>query len=50
MDCTTKIKMTGSVLQLRFRDPEVNDLCEKFASIPKRVREVIKAEGGHINY
>lgn len=42
--------MTGSVRQLWFRDPEVNDLCEKFASIPNRVREVIKAKGGNINY
>lgn len=51
LNCTTKIKMIESVIRLWFHDPEVKDMCKKLVhSMCKRVKDVIKAKGGHISY
>ena len=51
LNCTTKIKMIESVIEVWFRDPEVKEMCRKLTdSMCKRVEDVIKMKGGHISY
>ena len=50
-DCTTKTKLIEAVIQTWFHDIEIEAICEKLIhSMPKRVKLVIKAKGGHIKY
>lgn len=51
IDCTTKIKMIEAVIQVWYRDERISDNCQKLIeSMPKRVKAVIAAKGGHISY
>jgi transposase len=48
MDCTTKTKMTESVVKLLYHDPEMKEMCGNL--VVERVKEIIKAKWGHIHY
>lgn len=51
MNCTTKEMMITSLLKIWYKDDEVKLMCQKLVkSMPKRVKQVIKAKGGHISY
>ena len=50
-DCTTKIKLIEAIIQLWYRDEQIQSDCNKLVdSMPKRIRDVIKRKGGHIMY
>jgi hypothetical protein len=43
--------MTERVMKVWYHDSEVKEMCGKLvASMVERVKEVIKAKGGHIHY
>ncbi|GBM02467.1 hypothetical protein AVEN_76512-1 [Araneus ventricosus] len=49
MDCSTKRRMIGNVINVWFRDDHVKHLCSKLVeSKPNRVQDVIKARGRQI--
>lgn len=51
IDCTTKTKMIEAVIQVWYRDERISENCQKLVeSMPKRVKAVIEAKGGHISY
>lgn len=51
LDCTTKEKMISSLIQVWFRDAEINEKCKKLIdSMPNRLEQLIKAKGGHTKY
>ena len=48
-DCTTKIKLIEAIIQLWYRDEQIQSDCKKLVdSMPKRVRDAIKRKGGHM--
>lgn len=50
-DCTTVKKMVEAVIEVWFRDPEINQNCQNLIdSMPRRVQDVITAKGGHTSY
>jgi hypothetical protein len=51
MECSTEERMETNVTKLWFHDSGVKNICSKLVdSMPKRVPEVILANGGHIYY
>ena len=51
LDCSEKNDMISSMINVWFRDEVIQKICQNLVeSIPKRIREVIKNKGGHINY
>ena len=50
-DCSTKQKLIEAVIQVRYHDDELNKISPKLVkSMPDRVKLVLKARGGHIDY
>ena len=50
-DCTTKIKLIEAIIRIWYRDPEIKENCQKLVdSMPNRVQQVLKNNGGHIMY
>ena len=50
-DCTTKTKLTTTILQIWIEDTEIQNICKNLVdSMPNRVQKVIAARGGHIKY
>jgi len=51
MDCCRKDELIKSVIQVWFHDEDIKNHCSTLVeSMPKRVNELIKNKGGHINY
>ena len=49
--CTTKTKLTTTILQIWIEDTEIQNICKNLVdSMPNRVQKVIAARGGHIKY
>ena len=50
-DCTTKIKLIEAIIRIWYRDPEIKENSQKLVdSMPNRVQQVLKNNGGHIMY
>lgn len=50
-DCTTKDKLITAVIQIWYHDQEIKNKCSNLVnSMPKRVKMILKAKGGHIKY
>ena len=50
-DCATKIKLIEAIIRIWYRDPEIKENCQKLVdSMPNRVQQVLKNNGGHIMY
>ena len=50
-DCTTKTKLTTTILQIWIEDTEIQNICKNLVdSMPNRVQKVIAERGGHIKY
>ena len=48
-DCTTKTKLTSTILQIWIEDTEIQIIYKNLVdSMPNRVQKVIAARGGHI--
>ena len=51
LDCTTKIKLIEAIIQVWYRDPQIQENCQTLVqSMRKRVKEVLKSKGGLTNY
>ena len=51
LDCTTKTKLVEAIIQLRYGDPQNQEICQTLVeSMPKRVKELLKSKGGHTTY
>ncbi|KAG8308341.1 Ubiquitin carboxyl-terminal hydrolase 22 [Homalodisca vitripennis] len=51
MDCCRKDELIKSVIRVWFHDEDIKNHCSTLVeSMPKRVNELIKNKGGHINY
>ncbi len=51
LDCTTIQKVITHVENLWFNDPKIREMCGTLVeSMPKRVKALISAKGGHIPY
>ena len=50
-DCATQIKLIWAVIRIWFTDLEIKKKCLKLVdSMPNRVQQVLKNDGGHIMY
>ena len=50
-DCTTKTKLSTTILQIWIEDTEIQNICKNLVgSMPNWVQKVIAARGGHIKY
>ena len=50
-DCTTKTKLTTTILQIWIEDTEIQNICKNLVdSMPNSVQKVIAARGGHRKY
>ena len=48
---TTKQQLIAKVIDVWLRDPSINDILHKLVdSMPRRIAEVIAAQGGHTKY
>ena len=51
LDSTTKTKLTEAVIQVWHRDPAIIENCKRLVeSMPRRVKKVLKNQGGHTSY
>ena len=51
LDCSKKNDMISSMKNVWFRDEVMKKICQNLVeSMPKRIREVLKNKGGHVNY
>ena len=50
-DCTTKTRLIEAIIRIWYRDPEIKEKCQTLVdSMPNRVQQVLKNNGGHIMY
>ena len=50
-DCSTVQKLISAIIRTWYHDDEVVKMCSTLVdSMPKRVKMLIKAKGGHISY
>ena len=50
-DCTTEEKLISIIIDIWFRDERMLTTCRNLVeSMPKRVKLLVEAKGGHIKY
>ena len=50
-DCTTMVKLIEAIIDCWYRDPQIQENCQKLIdSMPKRVKSVPTGCGGRIRY